>query len=78
MTDQARKLKNEYQKQWRSANKDRVKAHQDKYWEGKAAAGTTAKEEKQDLSKMDWDEVENESMLKGLAKIRESLKKNEV
>jgi len=37
MTDSATKAKREYMRKWRAANKDKVKAHQQKYWERKAA-----------------------------------------
>lgn len=45
MTDTATKAKREYMRKWRAANKDKVKAHQQKYWERKAAE-LEAKEEK--------------------------------
>lgn len=35
MNDEARKLRNAYARAWRSKNKDRVKAHQEKYWQNK-------------------------------------------
>lgn len=40
MNESARKLKNEYQKQWRSANKDKVKMHNENYWERLATKGS--------------------------------------
>ena len=36
MNDEARKLRNAYAREWRSKNKDKVKAHQEKYWKNKA------------------------------------------
>ncbi|WP_443659291.1 hypothetical protein [Clostridium algidicarnis] len=36
MHEDARKLKNEYMKEWREKNKDKVKAAQERYWEKKA------------------------------------------
>lgn len=36
MTEEARRLKNEYARKWRSKNKDKVKAAQQRYWERKA------------------------------------------
>lgn len=36
ITIEARKLKNEYMKEWREKNKDKVKAAQERYWEKKA------------------------------------------
>lgn len=36
MTDEARRLRNEYMKEWRAKNKDKVKEAQDRYWEIKA------------------------------------------
>lgn len=36
LSDKARKLKNEYAKEWRKKNKDKVKATQNRYWENKA------------------------------------------
>ena len=35
MNDEARKLKNAYAREWRARNKDKVKAHQERYWENK-------------------------------------------
>lgn len=35
MNDEARKLKNAYAREWRARNKDKVKAHQEKYWQNK-------------------------------------------
>ena len=36
MNDEVRKLKNAYAREWRSKNKDKVKAYQEKYWQNKA------------------------------------------
>lgn len=36
MNDEARKLKNAYAREWRSRNKGKVKAYQEKYWQNKA------------------------------------------
>lgn len=36
MNDEARKLRNAYARDWRAKNKDKVKAHQEKYWKNKA------------------------------------------
>lgn len=36
MNDEARKLRNAYARDWRAKNKDKVKAHQEKYWQNKA------------------------------------------
>lgn len=33
MTEDARKLRAEYQRKWREKNKEKVKCYQDKYWE---------------------------------------------
>ena len=35
MNDEARKLKNAYAREWRARNKDKVKAHQERYWNNK-------------------------------------------
>ena len=35
MDDEARKLRNAYAREWPSKNKDKVKAHQQKYWQNK-------------------------------------------
>ena len=35
MNDEARKLRNAYARERRSKNKDKVKAHQEKYWQNK-------------------------------------------
>lgn len=37
MTNAAAEAKRAYMRKWRAENKDRVKAHQQKYWERKAA-----------------------------------------
>lgn len=37
MTDQAREARREYKRRWNAANKDKVKAAQQRYWERKAA-----------------------------------------
>ena len=36
MTEEARKALSEYQKAWRKANPDKVKAAKERYWEKKA------------------------------------------
>ncbi len=36
LSEQARKLRNEYQRKWRKNNPDKVKKHQKTYWEKKA------------------------------------------
>ena len=36
MTEEAKKTKNEYMKQWRRKNPDKVKANTARYWEKKA------------------------------------------
>lgn len=36
MDDKAKQVKNEYMKQWRAKNKDKVKAAQERYWNKKA------------------------------------------
>mgnify|MGYP007080099073 CR=1 FL=1 len=36
MNDEARKLRNAYAREWRARNKDKVKVHQEKYWQNKA------------------------------------------
>lgn len=36
MTEEAKKLKNKYAREWRAKNKDKVKAAQLRYWERKA------------------------------------------
>lgn len=38
MSDEARKARNEYLREWRKANAEKVKKHQQQYWERKAAA----------------------------------------
>lgn len=35
MNEEARKLKNAYAREWRAKNKDKVKAHQERYWQNK-------------------------------------------
>ena len=36
MNDEARAKRNAYMKEWREKNKDKVKKHQENYWERKA------------------------------------------
>lgn len=36
MDGKAKKVRNEYMKQWRSKNKEKVKAAQERYWNKKA------------------------------------------
>lgn len=38
MTENAKKLRNAYHKKWRDANKDKIRANNERYWERKAAA----------------------------------------
>lgn len=45
MTDEVRKLRNEYMKEWRSKNKDKVKAAQERYWRRKSNLKNANKEE---------------------------------
>ena len=42
MTEQAKAARREYKRQWARANKDKIKAQQDRYWSRKAAAQETA------------------------------------
>ena len=35
MDSKAREIKNAYMREWRAKNKDKVKAHQEKYWSNK-------------------------------------------
>ena len=37
MTEQAKEMRRAYKRAWNKANKDKVKAAQDRYWEKKAA-----------------------------------------
>lgn len=37
MSEQAKQAKREYERKWRAANKEKVKAIKDRYWEKKAA-----------------------------------------
>lgn len=43
MTENARKARNEYMREWRKNNKDKVKANNKRYWEKRAAAKQEAK-----------------------------------
>lgn len=36
MDDKAREERNKYMREWRSRNKDKVKAAQDRYWQNKS------------------------------------------
>lgn len=36
MEDSAKLARREYMRQWRAKNKEKVKIHQDRYWENKA------------------------------------------
>lgn len=36
MDSKAKEIRNAYMREWRIKNKDKVKAHQDKYWQNKA------------------------------------------
>jgi hypothetical protein len=44
MTEEARKVRNEYARKWRARNKDKIRQHQERYWEkvAKKAAQETA------------------------------------
>ncbi|MDB1949196.1 hypothetical protein PMY35_15355 [Clostridium tertium] len=46
MTDEARRLRNEYMKEWRAKNKDKVKEAQDRYWRKKALEGKLINKER--------------------------------
>lgn len=50
LTAEARAAKNEYMKQWRAKNKDRVRAINQRYWERRAAK---REEEKVDHAEAD-------------------------
>ena len=45
MTNAATEAKRAYMRKWRAENKDKVKAHQQKYWERKAAEMTATDKE---------------------------------
>ncbi|MFA9399464.1 MAG: hypothetical protein ACERKV_14535 [Clostridiaceae bacterium] len=36
MNDEAKEIKNKYMREWRTKNKEKVKAAQERYWEKKA------------------------------------------
>lgn len=36
MSENAKLARREYMRQWRARNKDKVKVHQERYWENKA------------------------------------------
>ena len=36
MTERAKKARREYKRKWNRENRDKVRAHQEKYWERKA------------------------------------------
>jgi hypothetical protein len=38
ISEQIKKAKNEYMRQWRAKNKDKLKKIQDRYWEKKAVS----------------------------------------
>lgn len=46
MSDEARRLKNEYMKEWRAKNKEKVKAAQERYWRKKALEEKTINKER--------------------------------
>lgn len=48
MTDKAVEARREYQRQWRKANKDKIKAAQKRYWEKKAASLTGIENENEE------------------------------
>ena len=43
MTEEAKKARQEYRREWQRKNKDRVKEYNERYWEKKAAAMKAAK-----------------------------------
>ncbi len=43
MTEEAKKARAEYRKEWQRKNKDKVKAYNERYWEKKAASMKAAK-----------------------------------
>lgn len=47
MTEEARAAKNEYQRAWRKANPEKVKASQERYWTRQAKKLAGEKEDKQ-------------------------------
>ena len=42
MTEEAKKARREYRKQWYEANRDKVKAYNERYWEKKASGKITS------------------------------------
>lgn len=44
ISDEARRLRNEYARKWRAANRDKVKAANDRYWQKKAVEATKSEE----------------------------------
>ncbi len=56
MNKTAKKAKNEYMKQWRKNNRDKIRASQERYWskkaaEAKAAAAAEAEDIKEALAR---------------------------
>lgn len=46
MDQKARELKNEYYREWRKKNKEKVRRSNEKYWEKQAALRAAEKEDK--------------------------------
>ena len=50
LTEQAKEARRAYQKKWRAANRDKVKATQQRHWEKKAAEMMAAAEGKEETT----------------------------
>jgi len=48
MTDAAKEARKIYKREWQRANRDKVKAQQERYWERKAAQMQKAQEAQED------------------------------
>lgn len=46
MNDSAKKARNEYMREWRRRNKDKVKRNQERYWQKKASKSNKANNKK--------------------------------
>lgn len=46
LTDETRRLRNEYMREWRAKNKDKVKEAQDRYWRKKSLEEKTINKER--------------------------------
>jgi hypothetical protein len=76
LSKEARQARNEYMREWRRKNKDKVKKHQEDYWERQASNKQIMNEARKNKTPLNTNELHNEykdySLISGIDYILKS------